>query len=185
MREQGSATPFGSSRPVTILVDELSGSALDSPLGRLSLVASAVGLVAILWPDDRPDRVPLARVTPDGGENRHLRAAADQVMAYLAGGLRDFDVALDLRGTPFQRQVWAALAAIPYGETCSYGAIATAIGRPTASRAVGAAVGRNPLSLIVPCHRVVGTSGGLTGFAGGLATKRHLLELESAAGRLL
>ena len=156
---------------------------IASPIGALTLVAGRAGLVAVLWPKERPGRVPLDPVCE--GASDHLERAHDQLDTYFAGRLRGFDVPLDIRGTPFQRQVWVALAAIPYGETRSYGAIATAVGRPTASRAVGAAVGRNPLSIVVPCHRVVGISGGLTGFAGGLDVKRRLLALEDGEGRLL
>lgn len=170
-------------RPEEATTTGLIGSAIDTPLGRLKLVAGESGLVAVLWPDDRPDRVPLGPVKP--GANEHLLAAADQIAAFFRGDLREFDVALDLRGTPFQREVWAVLATIPYGETRSYGAVAAVLGRPGASRAVGAANGRNPVSIIVPCHRVVGGSGSLTGFAGGLEAKRHLLALEAGAGRLL
>ena len=156
---------------------------MASPVGPLTLVASDQGLVAVLWPNDRPGRVRLGRVSH--GRSDHLDRAQDQLDAYFARRLRRFDIPLDCRGTAFQRQVWAELAAIPYGETRTYGAIASAIGRPSASRAVGAANGLNPISIIVPCHRVVGAGGKLTGFAGGLAAKRDLLELESAAGRLL
>ena len=152
--------------------------AIASPVGTLTLVASAAGLVAVLWPTDRPGRVLLGAMS--GGPSDHLDCSHHQLDAYFAGRLRRFDVPLDLRGTAFQRLVWAELAAIPYGETRSYGAIAASIGRPSASRAVGAANGRNPVSIIVPCHRVVGVSGSLTGFAGGLETKRRLLALEEA-----
>ena len=162
---------------------DLVGRTIASPVGALTLVASCAGLVAVLWPDERPGRVPLGPVG-DGGSD-HLDRAHDQLDAYFAGRLRRFEMPLDCRGTTFQRQVWAELAAIPYGETRSYGAIAAAIGRPSASRAVGAANGRNPVSIIVPCHRVVGTGGGLTGFAGGLDVKRQLLALERGEERLL
>ena len=111
-----------------------------------------------------------------------LLDAADQLRAYFACELREFDIPLAPAGTAFQRQVWAAVAAIPYGSTASYLEIATAVGRPSACRAVGAANGRNPLPVIVPCHRVVGATGGLTGYGGGLDRKRSLLDLEAAAG---
>jgi methylated-DNA-[protein]-cysteine S-methyltransferase len=101
-----------------------------------------------------------------------------QLRAYFAGELRDFDVALELAGTAFQREVWQALREIPYGETISYGELAARVGRPGASRAVGLANGRNPIAIIVPCHRVIGADGSLTGFGGGLARKRWLLEHE-------
>lgn len=147
----------------------------DSPLGRLTLVASDAGLRALLWPDD-DGRVPL----PDtiAGSHRTLDATTEQLDQYFAGQRRAFDVPLDPQGTPFQRKVWEALRRIRYGETVSYTELASRIGRPTAARAVGAANGRNPISIIVPCHRVVGASGALTGFAGGLSAKRWLLDLE-------
>lgn len=156
---------------------------MASPVGPLRLVAGDCGLVAVLWHDDRAGRVALGPVG-DGGSD-HLDLAHDQLDAYFAGRLRRFTVTLDQRGTPFQRQVWAALAAIPFGETRSYGAIAAAIGQPSASRAVGAANGRNPISIIVPCHRVIGSAGTLTGFAGGLEAKRALLALEGHGTRRL
>lgn len=152
---------------------------IDSPVGTLRLVASDAGLVAILWPNERPGRVPLGPTTEDAGHPVLVRAAG-QVTDYFAGKRRAFDVPLDFRGTDFQRSVWHALLTIPFGETRSYAQIAQQIGRPTASRAVGAANGRNPVSIIAPCHRVIGTNGTLTGFAGGLEAKRMLLELEAA-----
>ena len=164
--------------PTTCSAGLVSGSA-PSPVGLLTLVASPAGLVAVLWPDDRPMRVPLGPVEAGAGNNEHISRARNQLADYFNGRLRRFQVALDMRGTTFQREVWAQLAEIPHGETRSYGEIAAAIGRPTGSRAVGAAVGRNPLSIIVPCHRVIGKSGSVTGFAGGLDAKRRLLSLES------
>lgn len=152
---------------------------LASPVGELTLVASDRGLVAILWEDDAPDRVRLpAREMRD--DDPVLSMATAQLADYFAGRRQQFTVPLDVRGTAFQQQVWAALLAIPYGETRSYGDIAQAIGRPAASRAVGAANGRNPVSIIAPCHRVVGAHGALTGFAGGIDTKRWLLDFERA-----
>lgn len=110
-----------------------------------------------------------------------LREAARQLRAYFAGKLRRFDLPLDLRGTPFQQRVWSELLRIPFGETRSYGELARAIGNPNASRAVGAANGRNPIAIVVPCHRVIGSDGGLCGFGGGLDYKRRLLDLERDA----
>ncbi len=156
---------------------------IDSPVGVLTLVASDVGLVAVLWPGDDPLRVRLGALRRDPAHPVLIRAAA-QLRAYFAGDLRAFDLPLDWRGTDFQKRVWSALLAIPYGETRSYGAIARAIDAPGAARAVGAANGRNPISIIAPCHRVVGSGGKLTGFAGGLAAKALLLELEQGAGQL-
>ena len=150
---------------------------LPSPVGDLTLVASDRGLVAVLWPDDDPGRVRLEASTQQP-DHPILAQAASQLDDYFNGTRRSFDLPLDFRGTAFQQRVWAALLAIPYGETRSYGDIAAAIGQPTASRAVGAANGRNPISIIAPCHRVVGSNGALTGFAGGLETKIWLLDHE-------
>ena len=161
----------------------LFSTTLDSPVGMLTLVASDAGLVAVLWDGDDPLRVRLGSLVQDDG-HVVLVAAVRQLRAYFAGTIMTFDLPLDMRGTDFQKQVWAALLAIPYGETRSYGAIARAIGRPGASRAVGAANGRNPLSIVAPCHRVVGAGGHLTGFAGGLEAKAVLLALERRAGEL-
>ncbi|WP_341208697.1 methylated-DNA--[protein]-cysteine S-methyltransferase [uncultured Sphingomonas sp.] len=150
---------------------------LPSPLGELTLVADDAALVAILWPDDKPGRVQL-EATAERPDHPVLAAAATQLREYFAGKRTAFDLPLAPRGTAFQCDVWRALDAIPYGETRSYADIARAIGRPTATRAVGAANGRNPISIVTPCHRVIGRSGALTGFAGGLAAKQHLLALE-------
>lgn len=150
---------------------------MESPVGRLKLVASKKGLVAILWENDKPKRVPLRELLEDGGQ-RVLVETERQLREYFAGKRRCFNLPLDMRGTAFQRGVWEALLGIPFGETRSYGELAKQLGNPDASRAVGAANGRNPISIVVPCHRVVGSSGKLTGFAGGLETKARLLELE-------
>jgi methylated-DNA-[protein]-cysteine S-methyltransferase len=148
-----------------------------SPVGNLALIASDVGLVAILWEGDDPARVRLAERTA-GARYPVLVQAAAELAEYFSGERRAFSVPLDLRGTDFQRSVWTALLAIPFGETRSYGDIARSLGRPGASRAVGAANGRNPVSIIAPCHRVIGSGGALTGFAGGLDTKGWLLDFE-------
>jgi len=148
-----------------------------SPLGELTLVASDAGLVAILWQDDDPARVRLGERI-EMAEHPILIDTERQLEAYFAGEREVFDLPLDMRGTGFQRQVWDALLTIPFGETRSYVDIARQIGRPSASRAVGAANGRNPVSIVAPCHRVVGSGGALTGFAGGLDAKRYLLDLE-------
>lgn len=159
----------------------LSRLVLPSPVGDLTLVASDRGLVAVLWPDDDPRRVRLG-AQGDGSDHPVLREAAAQLEGYFAGERRSFDLPLDMRGTAFQQAVWRALLTIPFGETRSYGEIARVIGQPTASRAVGAANGRNPLSIIAPCHRVVGGNGALTGFAGGIETKRWLIDFERGGG---
>ena len=153
---------------------------MDSPVGRLKLVASGKGLTAILWPNDNPKRVPLGDLTEDA-KNPFLIQAEAELAEYFAAKRSEFTVPLDFNGTGFQQSVWQALLTIPFGETRSYGQIAVQLGKPSASRAVGAANGKNPISIIVPCHRVIGTNGKLTGFAGGLETKAHLLALEGHA----
>lgn len=153
---------------------------MPSPVGTLTLVAGATGLAAILWADDDPARVPLGE-TCDAPDDPILAETRRQLDDYFAGMRTLFDLPLAPVGTGFQRAVWAALDTIPYGETRSYADIARQIGRPNACRAVGAANGRNPISIVTPCHRVVGSSGALTGFAGGLAAKHWLLRLEGVA----
>lgn len=156
---------------------------IDSPVGKLKLVASDKGLVAILWQNDKPSRVRLDELIKDD-EHRILLDTERQLGEYFAGKRKTFSVALDMRGTSFQKHVWEALLAIPFGETRSYGQLAKQLGNSKAMRAVGAANGRNPISIIVPCHRVIGSSGKLTGFAGGLETKAHLLSLEESDAKL-
>ena len=153
---------------------------VQSPVGQLTLVASDGGLAAILWENDRPQRVPLRLEVEDNG-HPVLVEAERQLAEYFGGRRRQFSLRLDPSGTPFQRKVWNALLTIPFGETRSYAQIARQIGQPTAVRAVGAANGRNPLSIVAPCHRVIGSSGALTGFAGGLDIKARLLALERTA----
>ncbi len=147
---------------------------VPSTVGTLKLVASDDGLVAILWAQDDPDRVRLGAMIQSPG-HAVLAETERQLGDYFAGRLQAFTVPLDFHGTEFQKAVWAALLTIPFGETRSYAEIARAIGRPSASRAVGAANGRNPISIIAPCHCVLGSNGALTGFAGGLAAKEYLL----------
>ena len=147
-----------------------------TPLGRMLLARTAQGLAGVWFEGQKHHPAPLA--APDRPDDALLRRAAEQLQAYFNGDALAFDVPLDLQGTPFQRSVWQALLAIPAGETRSYGALAKALGSATAVRAVGGAVGRNPVSVIVPCHRVVGSDGSLTGYAGGLPRKRSLLVLE-------
>ena len=150
---------------------------MPSPVGRLTLVASEAGLRAILWENDRPGRVPLGE-TVSAPDHPVLDEARRQLETYFSGARTRFDLPLDPVGTPFQRCVWSALGRIPFGQTRTYGAIAAELGDTGAVRAVGAANGRNPLSIVVPCHRVIGASGALTGFAGGLEIKAKLLALE-------
>jgi methylated-DNA-[protein]-cysteine S-methyltransferase len=144
---------------------------LPSPIGDLLLTAEDGRLTRLLM-DAEPD--PSWR-RDDGG----LRRFTEQVDAYFAGALTDFDVDVAPAGTPFQRRVWSALREIPYGETWSYGRLATRVGNPKAARAVGLANGRNPISIVVPCHRVVGSDGRLVGYGGGMDRKRLLLDLEA------
>lgn len=151
---------------------------VPSPVGALTLVASDTGLAAILWENGDPGRVRLGTLVEDR-DHPILNETERQLHEYFAGTRRQFDLPLDFNGTDFQKQVWAQLLAIPFGATRSYTDIARAIGRPTACRAVGAANGRNPISIVVPCHRVIGTNGALTGFAGGIEAKRHLLAVEA------
>ena len=153
---------------------------IDSPIGVLTLVASDAGLRQVLW-DDQAEAA--GDAVPDDA-HPVLTAAAAQLGEYFAGDRTDFDLPLDLVGTDFQRDAWLALASVPYGETTSYGEQAERIGRKGAFRAVGAANGRNPLPLFLPCHRVVGADGSLVGFGGGLSVKQALLDLESGVQRL-
>ncbi|RRD67225.1 methylated-DNA--[protein]-cysteine S-methyltransferase [Comamonadaceae bacterium OH2310_COT-174] len=155
---------------------------IDSPVGRLLIAASDEGLHAIEFPQGRH---PVKRDThwqESRQESPHplLSEAARQLGEYFAGQRRVFDLPLAPQGTDFQQRVWQALRAIPYGQTRSYAQLATAIGQPKAMRAVGAANGRNPLSIVVPCHRVIGANGSLVGFGGGLPVKTFLLRLEGA-----
>jgi len=153
---------------------------MQSPVGRLTLVASDSGLAAILWENDNPRRVPVNLVA-EVPDHPVLIETEKQLREYFAGQRQVFSVPLDFGGTEFQNQVWQALLSIPFGETRTYTEIARQIGKPAAVRAVGAANGRNPISIIAPCHRVLGSTGNLTGFAGGLQAKAHLLALEGAA----
>jgi len=155
---------------------------MASPVGRLTLVATDNGLAAILWENDRPGRVRL-NVEAEEADHPVLIEAERQLEEYFAGRRKQFALTLDVSGTAFQRRVWNALLTIPFGETRSYGQIATQIGNPNAVRAVGAANGRNPVSIVAPCHRVVGSTGALTGFAGGLDVKARLLAFEGALVR--
>jgi methylated-DNA-[protein]-cysteine S-methyltransferase len=150
---------------------------MDSPVGILTLVASETGLSAVVWKNEDPHRVRLGRL----GESREhpvLVEAEQQLRHYFAGDRQSFDLQLDFVGTDFQTKVWNALLAIPYGQTRSYAEVASAISSPRAVRAVGAANGKNPISIIAPCHRVIGSNGDLIGYAGGLAAKQYLLALE-------
>jgi methylated-DNA-[protein]-cysteine S-methyltransferase len=156
----------------TILYDTI-----DSPLGELLLACDGDALTAVHM-DGSPGR----------GWRRDpasLREATRQLRAYFGGELREFELPLAPHGTGFQQEVWAALRQVPYGSTISYAELAAAVGRPGAARAVGAANGRNPIAVVIPCHRVIGASGALTGYGGGLARKRLLLDLEAGQGTAL
>jgi methylated-DNA-[protein]-cysteine S-methyltransferase len=155
----------------------LSFKSISSSVGLLKLVASDKGLVAVLWENDRPNRVRLAGMN-ESNTHSILAKTEEQLAEYFSGERKKFELPLDLRGTSFQNAVWEALLAIPFGETRSYGQLANQLDNPRATRAVGAANGRNPVSIIVPCHRVIGSNGKLTGFAGGLDVKAYLLKLE-------
>jgi len=155
---------------------------IDSVVGTLTLVAEE-GVIVGLYMDlqrHRPDDDALGEPDPRGREVEPFKAAADQLDAYFAGELTRFDVPLAPRGSEFQQRVWAALQEIPYGRTESYGELAERIGSPGSARAVGLANGKNPIGIIIPCHRVVGADGSLTGYGGGLDRKKQLLDLELA-----
>jgi methylated-DNA-[protein]-cysteine S-methyltransferase len=153
----------------------------DTPIGTLTIAADPGGLRHIEFPSNRHpvDRFDWAQGAR-GGTADVLRATREQLMEYFAGARRDFDLPLMPQGTAFQMDVWKMLATIPFGETWSYRDLAHAIGKPDAVRAVGAANGRNPLPIVLPCHRVIGADGSLTGFGGGLPIKETLLRLEGA-----
>ena len=152
--------------------ERLDQKSISSPIGRLTLVASEHGLRAVDWG---------AATKRRKQDSPLLQAAAMQLEEYFAGTRRALDLPLDLRGTPFQLRAWRALAEIPFGTTVTYGEQARRIGVPRAVRAIGAANGRNPLPIVLPCHRVIGADGSLTGYGGGLDVKRWLLAHESGA----
>jgi len=150
---------------------------ISTSLGQMLLAADAEGLCGVWFLGQR--HFPNQAENWKNGKSALLSRAQEQIQGYLAGELTAFSIPLNWQGSPFQKAVWGQLLEIPYGGKKSYGQIAEAMDKPAASRAVGAAVGRNPLSLIVPCHRVLGADGQLTGYAGGLERKRRLLELEA------
>jgi methylated-DNA-[protein]-cysteine S-methyltransferase len=163
-------------------MDSVSYTQIDSSIGPLLLAADAAGLRQILFVNGRH----LAKPDPSWQEDpAPLRSAIDQLHAYFAGNLETFDLALAPEGTPFQRTVWRELCEIPFGKTISYGELAQRIGNPKASRAVGLANGSNPLPIVIPCHRVIGSNGKLTGYGGGLPIKEKLIALERRQLRLL
>jgi len=153
---------------------------MQSPVGELKLIASDNGLAAILWENDNPDRVKTGSESIEDNNHAVLLEAEQQLNEYFEKQRTVFTIPLDFKGTDFQKKVWGALLEIPFGETRSYGDIARQLGDIKAVRAVGTANGKNPISIIAPCHRVIGASGKLTGFAGGLENKARLLELEAS-----
>jgi methylated-DNA-[protein]-cysteine S-methyltransferase len=155
---------------------------IDTPVGRLVIRADRHGLTHVKF-EDEPRAAALPSPVPDA-DVRLLEEARRQLDAYFAGSLRRFDLPLAAGGTPFRHEVWRALTTIGFGETTHYGALAVRIGRPRAVRAVGAANGANPISIVVPCHRVIGHDGALTGYSGGVSRKRWLLDHEAAFARV-
>jgi len=157
---------------------------MPSPVGELTLYATDAGLRAVLWENDRGAPTDLVEAAVEDRDHPVLRAAVVQLEEYFAGTRSEFDLPLDPHGTPFQQKAWEVLRTIPYGATISYGEQARRLGVPSAARAVGAANGRNPIPIIVPCHRVVGSDGSLTGFAAGVESKAWLLHHERGRLRL-
>jgi methylated-DNA-[protein]-cysteine S-methyltransferase len=165
-------TPTATTTPSTTIT-----TSMDSPIGELILTAVGGVLTGVHMSEQRhTPKLPVGCARDDAG----LAHVVAQLDAYFAGELVDFDTPLEMRGTDFQRRVWASLREIPYGETISYGELARWVGNPKASRAVGLANGRNPVAIVVPCHRVIGADGSLTGYGGGLDRKVWLLEHEAA-----
>jgi methylated-DNA-[protein]-cysteine S-methyltransferase len=157
-------------------------TSIDSPIGPLTLTARDGALTGVHMHNQRHAPVLPSTCERDDGP---FADAVEQLRAYFAGELTAFDLPLAMHGTEFQRRVWAGLLEIPYGETMSYGELAAHVGSPGASRAVGLANGRNPVAIVVPCHRVIGADGSLTGYGGGLERKTWLLEHEAAQARLI
>jgi methylated-DNA-[protein]-cysteine S-methyltransferase len=156
-------------------MNEILTSTIESPVGPLTMIARDGVLTNVSMHDQRHVMpLPVEAVTDDAW----FKSVADQLDAYFTGQLVTFDLEMELLGTPFQQSVWSQLCAIPYGETISYGELARRVGNPSASRAVGLANGRNPIAVIVPCHRVIGANGSLTGYGGGLDRKSWLLDHE-------
>ena len=164
--------------PTSSVASSKRHTVIDSPYGPLTLVATD-GTLSGLYMTDQRHRP--AQETFGVRDDRPFGAAVDQLEAYFKGELKEFTVELHLDGTPFQRSVWQQLVRIPYGETRTYGELADALGNPGASRAVGLANGKNPIGIVVPCHRVVGSDGSLTGYGGGLERKQRLLDFERGA----
>ena len=153
---------------------------MQSPVGDLTIVSDNENLCAIYWKGQEPDKKKFPQLEKNDGD-RILKKTVKQLTRYFTGRRVEFDMPLRLEGTDFQKQVWSLLPSVKYGQTASYGDIAKMINRPRAVRAVGSAISKNPISIIIPCHRVIGSNGQLTGFAGGLDTKEYLLNLENQA----
>jgi len=181
-RDETEETAMRTQTGMTTDMTDTAWTTVDSPIGPL-LVTAEHGAITRLWMSEQRHQ----SSQPDPSwvrDDSVFDEVADELEAYFAGERTTFDVPLAPAGTQFQRQVWDGLRTIPYGTTCSYGELAAQIGRAGASRAVGLANGRNPISIIIPCHRVIGSSGTLTGYGGGLARKQWLLDLERGTGQL-
>jgi methylated-DNA-[protein]-cysteine S-methyltransferase len=159
---------------------KLISKTVPSPIGELTLIADDLSLVSILFATGRGSKT---KLLTKPGENDVLRSASRQLAEYFAGKRKSFDLPLDATGTDFQKSVWRTLSKIPFGVTWTYSELAGKIGSPRAMRAVGGANGRNPIPIVVPCHRVIGADGSLTGFAGGMEAKEFLLKLEGVMTR--
>lgn len=171
-------------QPISLHATTVHSTLWHSPIGLLLLVANHQALCGV-WFQDQAGIPAWATLAPRLDQHPLLTQAIQQLQAYFQGQRRTFDLPLSLSsGTPFQQAVWQALQAIPYGSTCSYQSVAQAIGRPSSVRAVGGAVGRNPLGIVLPCHRVLGSNGALTGYTGGLERKVRLLSLEAQASHM-
>ena len=153
---------------------------MDTPVGDIVLIADNKNLCSIYWPNQEPDKKKFHNLERKA-HSKVLRTVVKQLYQYFEGKRVVFDLPIKMVGTTFQRKVWDALTSIKFGETASYRDIAKKVGNPKAARAVGAAIGKNPISIIIPCHRVIGSNGKLTGFAGGVVAKEFLLDLESRA----
>ncbi|MFK0291163.1 methylated-DNA--[protein]-cysteine S-methyltransferase [Streptomyces sp. NPDC090442] len=187
MPTPNSTTPTGPTSPTSATkpTGPITHTVLDdTPVGPLTLVADGTALSGLYMTDQRHRPPQETFGTPADPTEPPFAETIAQLRAYFRGELTTFDLPLALHGTLFQRRVWAALCAIPYGRTVSYGQLAERLGNPTASRAVGLANGRNPIGIVVPCHRVVGANGSLTGYGGGLDRKRRLLAFESTTDGL-
>lgn len=168
---------------MTTTMTEFVHKKVASPVGLLTLVASESALAAILWENDDPDRVRIDHGEVDE-QNPILLETEKQLLEFYSGQRQNFDLPIEFKGTAFQKSVWRALLNIPYGETKTYKQVAVELGKEQAVRAVGTAIGKNPISIIAPCHRVIGTDGNLRGFAGGLEAKAKLLEHESSTKQI-